>query len=387
MSTFEFDVLTDRNGTGACKWDRRTPEEKRLGIVPMSVADMEFPCAPCIVRAVTKAAEHGLYGYTDPEERYFNAVTHWMQMRHHLTVKREDISCLYGVVPAISVAVRALTAPGDGVICMTPVYYPFRDMIESNGRVFRPCALVRKEDLRYAIDYTCLEQLASEKSTTMLLLCSPHNPVGRVWTREELERIARICSAHGVTVVSDEIHFDLILHGEHTPFTCVDEKSVVLTSPSKAFNLPGLQLANILMPDPVIKRRFDAVAHADGYSNISYFGRAALIAAYEEGADWLDACLDYLRGNFDCLSGFIDNELPGVLLTPLEGTYLAWADFRAIEPDYHRMEQITRGKAHQVLDEGYIFGPEGEGFERFNFALPRSILLNQLEQIAKAIKE
>lgn len=382
-----FDKLIDRNGTGACKWDRRTDEEKRLGIVPMSVADMEFECAPCIREAVVKAAESGIYGYTDPEDTYYDAVTGWMKKRHGLTITKQNISCFYGVVPAISVCVRCFSRPGDGVIVMTPVYYPFREMIECNGRVTVECPLVPDENGRYTIDFDLFEKLCASEKNSLLLFCSPHNPVGRVWTREELTHVHEICARHNVRVVSDEIHFDLVLKGKHTPFALVDEKAILLTSPSKSFNLPGLQLANIISYDLEALKLFNAQKNADGYSNISFFGRQATIAAYNGSEEWLEEALSYIRGNFEALKAFFNEHFPSFTVTPLEGTYLAWVDFRPLGLSCAELQKLTREKSKLFLDEGYIFGPMGEGFERFNIALPREILLSQLNKLLLSAKE
>ena len=376
-----FDKLIDRNGTGACKWDRRTQEEKELGIVPMSVADMEFECAPCIKEAVVKAAESGIYGYTDPEDTYYDAVAGWMKRRHGLNITKENISCFYGVVPAISVCVRAFTQPGDGVIVMTPVYYPFREMIECSGRVTVECPLVPDENGHYTMDYALFEKLCAEKKNTMLLFCSPHNPVGRVWTKEELVRVHGICVKYGVRVISDEIHFDLVLRGKHTPFALVDDKAILLTSPSKSFNLPGLQLANIISYDLDALKAFNVRKNADGYSNISFFGRQATIAAYNGGEAWLEEALSYIRDNFETLKAFFAEHFPSFTVTPLEGTYLAWVDFRPLGLSCEKLAEYTRRRSKLFLDEGFIFGPMGEGFERFNIALPREILMKQLNRL------
>lgn len=384
MRLFDFDARIDRNQFGALKWDRRTANEKAMGVIPMSVADMEFAVAPCVKEMVMRSAENALYGYTDPEERYFKAVCRWMRLRHDWEIRTEDISCLYGVVPALSAAIRAYTREGDGVIIQTPVYYPFGDMIRRNGRVVIENPLIRGEDGHYRMDFENLREVA--RGAKLMLLCSPHNPVGRVWTVEELENVRDICRAAGVTVVSDEIHFDLVLQGTHTPYAKLDSDTVVMTAPSKTFNVPGLQLANMIIPNAEMKRAFDDRIHADGFSNISHFGWAATVGAYESGEAWLDALLDYLRGNFRAFSEFFAAEFPDFVVTPLEGTYLAWVDFRSLGLRGKELEALTRGKANLVLDEGYIFGPQGDGFERFNIALPRNELMKNLERLKKAIK-
>ncbi len=386
---YDFDTPIDRRNTGALKWDRRTPREKALGLIPMSVADMEFRTAPCVQAAVERAAAMGLYGYTDPEEHFFEAVLGWLSARHGVRETPDSLVCLYGVVPALSAAVRAFTDPGDKVIIQTPVYYPFSEAVGMNGRVIARNPLV-EEDGRYRMDYDGLEELARDPRTKLMLLCSPHNPVGRVWTAAELERTAEICLRHGVTIVSDEIHFDIVLEGRHTVFSTLSEEIrqnvIVCTSASKTFNTPGLQVCTMVIPNPTLRRRFVDQIHADGFSNISYFGYAATIAAYEGGADWVDALLGYLRGNRACFEAFMTARVPAARLTRLEGTYLQWVDFRALGLSARELERFMRGEAGLILDEGYIFGPEGEGFERFNIALPRAQLTEALERLDRALE-
>ncbi len=384
---YDFDTLVDRNGTGACKWDRRTAAEKAQGIIPLSIADMEFPVAPCVKEAVVRAAERGIYGYTDPEERYFGAVMGWMEKRHGMKVRREEIVCLYGVVPALHAAVRAYTEPGDKVILQTPVYYPFSEAVTLTGREIAENPL-KEVNGRYEMDFEGLEKLAGDPRTKLLLLCSPHNPVGRVWREEELMRLHEICWENGVVVVSDEIHFDLVLHGRHTPALCVSEKakmnSILCTAPSKTFNVPGLQLANMIIPNETLRARFRKQIASDGYSNISHFGYAATIAAYEGGDQWLDALLDYLRGNERVMRGFLEEHFPEAVFSPMEGTYLAWVNFRCLKKDPAALERFMRGAAGLFLDEGRIFGPAGEGYERFNIALPRAELKKALTRLYEA---
>lgn len=386
----DFDRLLDRRGTGALKWDRRTPEEKRRGIVPLSVADMEFPCARPIQEAVRRAAEHGLYGYTDPDERYFDAVTGWLLRRHGMRVRSEDIVCENGVIPALSTALRALTREGEGVICFTPVYYPFAQVITLNNRRMAECPLLRSADGRYEMDFNRLEDLARRRDVTALILCSPHNPVGRVWTREELTQVVDICRRHGVLMLSDEIHFDIVLEGEHTVLARAGEgaadRCVLLTSPSKTFNLAGLRIANLIIQNPDLRASYKRQQEADGNSNIAYFGRAATIAAYEECAPWVDALCGYLRGNFSWMEAFFSQRLPGAVLTRTEGTYFAWADFSAWGMDDAALSRFLRERAGLVLDDGTMFGAGGSGCARFNIALPRQELKKALDRLDAAVK-
>ena len=383
---FAFDTLIDRSQTGAVKWERRTEAEKRAGIVAMSVADMEFGVAPCVREAVVRAAEHGVYGYTDPNERYFAAVKRWMALRHGWDVRAEDVTCIHGVVPAIAVCVRAFTQPGDGVIIQPPVYPPFRQMIESNGRRVLNNALIN-ENGRYRMDYEDLERKAADPRARLMVLCSPHNPVGRVWTREELARVHEICKRHGVTVASDEIHFDLVAGGAHTVYANVDPDAIVLTAPSKTFNVPGLQLANAIIRNVARRNAFREELTACGGSNISYFGYAATCAAYEGGEEWLDALLDYLRGNEALVRDFMARRFPQVRISPMEGTYLLWLDYRALGVPDAEVNQFLRQDAGWIVNAGEMFGAEGRGFVRVNIALPRPELQKALDRLAAAAQK
>lgn len=380
--SFDFDTPVDRNGTGALKWDRRSAEEKRLGVVPMSIADMEFRTAPCVIEAVQKAAAHGLYGYTDPEERYFAAVQRWMKLRHGMEVAPEQIVCASGVVPALSVGVRAFTKPGEGVAVFLPGYYPFRQVIEDNGRRVVPCDLV-ENDGRYTMDLGAFDHVCERENVKLLLFCSPHNPVGRVWTQQELDGLMEICLRRSIIVLSDEIHFDLILSGRHV--TLWQQKWLsnvaVATSASKTFNLAGLQLCNVLIADKDLRRAFVDRLHADGYSNITCFGWAATVAAYEGGEAWTDELCAYLRANKQAFDAFFAAKLPKVRMFALEGTYLAWTDWRALDIPYQALDRRLREEMHLVLDEGRLFGEQGKGFERFNIALPKQSLLCELDRI------
>ncbi|MEG1514660.1 MAG: MalY/PatB family protein [Clostridia bacterium] len=386
---FDFDTVIDRRGTGACKWERRSAYECTHGILPMSVADMELPVAPCVREAVVKAAEHGVYGYTEATPRYYDALLGWMKARHGMAATAGDVASIGGVVPALGIAIRAFTRPGEGVIVQPPVYPPFRASVERNGRRVELCPLALT-DGRYEMDFEALERAAKKPDVTLLLLCSPHNPVGRVWTREELLRVEEICRANGVLVVSDEIHSDLILTGKHIPYANLSDAArahcIVCTAPSKTFNIPGLQCANVFAFDEDLRARFKAQAQIDGFDNLSYFGYAAAIAAYEGGSPWLDAVLAYIQGNYDCLVAFLSEHMQCLKVFPMEGTYLAWVDFRALGLDNQALEHFTREEAHLILDEGYIFGPEGDGFERINLALPRAELQKALERLLDAYR-
>ncbi len=388
---FDFDTLTSRDDTGCAKWARRTPEEKAAGIVPMSIADMEFRCAPCVVDAMCRAAEHGIYGYTDADDRYNTAVQGWMARRHGWAIEKEWIVPESGVVPALSVAVRAFTEPGDAVIIQPPGYGPFVNSVLDNGReaIYNP--LVMGEDGLYRMDLADLRSKASNPRAKVLLLCSPHNPVGRIWTPEELRQVADICRENDLLIVSDEIHFDLELHGRHTvlPLAAPDfaDRCVILTAASKTFNLAGLKLANTIIQNPALREKYAKRQRSDGQGNVSYFGYHATIAAYDEGAPWLDALHDYVRGNFDLLGVWLSEHLPTVKLLPVQGTYLAWTDWRALGLSMDALRAFVRGEAMLFLGEGTQFGQGGEGFMRLNLALPRPVLAQALDRLLVAIRK
>lgn len=386
--SFDFETLRDREAAASAKWVRRTDAEKAAGIVPMSVADMEFLCAPALMRAVEKAAAFGLYGYTDPDARYRKAVADWMRRRHGFQVDSDWIVPQGGVVPSVSVAVRAFTEPGDGILLCSPAYYPFEMMIEMNGRVTVRSLLVLGDDDLYRMDFDDLREKAARPDVKMMILCSPHNPVGRIWTRDELRTLAGICLENDVLLLSDEIHCDLELYGKHTVLLDaapeIADHAVLLTAPSKTFNIAGLQAANTIIPSAALREKQDARRLADGASNVSYFGYHAAIAAYNECEPWLDALLPYLRGNFEYFGRWFEENLPQVRMLPVEGTYLAWTDWRKLGMDDPALERFVRGDAMLVLDEGTMFGPGGEGFMRFNLALPRAELERAMDRLKRA---
>lgn len=388
--TFDFDTLVDRSHDGSAKWARRTDAEKKAGIVPMSVADMEFQCAPPIVEALTAVARHGLYGYTDADDAYYDAVVGWMQRRHGWTVDKAWIVPENGVVPSLCVAVRAFTEPGDHVLLQSPGYPPFATAAEANGRIPVRNALVRGADDLYRMDLDDLREKAADPRAKLLILCSPHNPVGRVWTAEELRAVAAICRENNVIVVSDEIHFDLVLEGTHTVFCKAApemlDQCVICTAPSKTFNVAGLQQANIIIPNEALRERFRARMNADGYSNVSQFGYHAMIAAYNSGEAWLDAAIAYIRSNFAYLGAWLADHFPKVRLLPVQGTYLAWTDWRALGLPQAALDQFVRDEAMLVVNSGTVFGPEGEGYMRLNLALPRAALAGALDRLLAAAK-
>ncbi|HJG86257.1 MalY/PatB family protein [Pseudoflavonifractor capillosus] len=385
---YDFTTLRPRRGMGAEKWSTfEAMDVDNPALVPYSVADMEFAAAPQITAAIQKAASFGVYGYTTADGPYRRAVCRWMARRHGWTVEPEWMFQTFGVVPAMNLAVHALIQPGEGVIIQPPVYPPFRRVVENTGRRVWENPL-KLENGRYVMDLEGLEALAARPDVKLFFLCSPHNPVGRVWTRAELQAAADICARHGVTVFSDEIHADFVHPGHvHTPFAALDGPAaagcIVGTSASKSFNLAGLATANIIVPDSGLRAAL--LDRQVGYTGefTSYFGLAATRAAYEEAEDWLEELLAVIQGNYEYCKAFLIEKFPSVVTYPLEGTYLMWCDFRSLGLTPEAQEKFFLS-CQLCLDEGYIFGSQGAGFERINLACPRPCLEAAMERLDKA---
>lgn len=386
MMEYDFDKIIPRRGTNSYKWD--TPEEE--GVLPMWVADMDFRTAPAVVRAVERRAAHGIYGYTKVPDAYYGAVVGWFACRHGWRIRPEWIIYTSGVVPAVSAIIQALTEPGDRVIVQTPAYNCFFSSIRNSGCELSANRLLYREG-GYTVDFDDLEAKAADPKAKLLLLCNPHNPSGRVWTPAELRRIGEICLRHGVLVISDEIHCELTYEGhDYTPFASLSEeferRSVTCLSPSKAFNLAGLQIANIVAADEDIRRRIDRAININEVCDVNPFGVEALIAAYNEGAGWLDALREYLWENFRYLRTYFAEHLPELTVVPLQGTYLAWIDCRALGMSSERMAQRLLDEARLMVNLGTLYGPGGEGFIRLNLACPRTVLADGLERLVGVLK-
>ena len=382
---YDFDTEVPRRGTDSCKWD--TPEEE--GVVPMWVADMDFRTAPPVVAALQRRVEHGIFGYTKVPDAYYEAVVRWFERRHRWRIDPEWMLCTTGVVPALSATIQALTAPGDKVIVQTPAYNCFFSSIRNSRCCLSADNLICR-DGHYTVDFDDLETKAAEQKARLLLLCNPHNPTGRVWTPAELRRIGEVCLRHGVTVVADEIHCELTHAGhDYTPFASLSEEfrqhSVTCISPSKAFNLAGLQIAAIVAADQDVRRRIDRALNVNEVCDVNPFGVEATIAAYNEGGEWLDSLRDYLRENFLFLQTFLAAHLPQLRVTPLEGTYLAWIDCRATGMSSERITERLLDEERLMVNAGTLYGPGGEGFVRLNFACPRALLAVGLERMTKVL--
>lgn len=384
---YDFKTHIDRTATGSIKTDIAPESVKDSGLVPLSVADMELPVAPKIVEAIKQAADKAIFGYTYADSTYTQAVRSWMLSRHNFDTKGFKLITTNGVVPALRFAVEAFCEKGEGVVLQPPVYMMFKNAIETAERrvVENPMIF---ENGRYTIDFDDLEKKTSPADVKLLLLCSPHNPVGRVWTKDELIKLGDICKRNGVMVVADEIHNDLLLNGaEHTVFATLpgmDDISITCTATSKTFNLAGLSCSNIFIKNIEIAERFKKAADRAGAGLVPYFARAATIAAYTQCSDWVDELNSHIASNFDLMYSFIEHELPMLKVIRAEGTYLAWIDMRALELDDASLEKLMLSHG-LALDEGYLFGSGGSGFERWNLALPTDILSKALEQLKIAV--
>jgi cystathionine beta-lyase len=353
----------------------------------MWVADMDFPAPKPVVDALVARAKHGIYGYTETPEGYHAAIQEWMWSRHGWEIHPQWIVTTPGVVSALALLVRAFLKPGEKAIIQTPVYYPFFHVLEINDiEVVRNPLIV--EDGKYRMDFEDLQVKARDPQTKMLILCSPHNPVGRIWTREELTRLAEICAASDLLIVSDEIHADLSFK-PFTPFGTLEDKFtgnlVVCTAASKTFNLAGLGTSNIIIPDRGIRDRFSKYIFQNGVYDTGFFGRLATEIAYTQGAEWLDQLLDYLAGTLSYMEKFFRKNLPQIRMTRPEGTYLAWLDCRAIGMTSAALSRFFFDSANVYLENGAIFGPDGDGFLRMNIATPRKLVKEALQRMKVAV--
>ena len=380
-----FDEMIPRRDTNSVKWDSAADAE----VLPMWVADMDFRTAPAITEALRQRVEHGIFGYTRVPDAYYEAVVNWFARRHGWQMQQEWILYTISVVPALSATIKALTEPGDKVLMQTPVYNCFFSAIRNNGCEIADNRLIY-ENNTYRIDFEDLERKASDDKVKLMLLCNPHNPAGRVWTREELTRIGEICLRHGVTVVSDEIHCEFAYPGHaYTPFASISDdflhRSVTCVSPSKAFNIAGLQIANIVCADEAVRQRINEVINLHEINNVNPFGVIATIAAYNEGESWLLQLLDYLRGNYECMRDYCARHLPDFPIAELEGTYLAWMDCRKLRLSSRELEERLLQEAELWLNAGTMYGDAGEGFMRWNLACPRARMLEGLERFRKFV--
>lgn len=386
---YDFDTVIDRRGTNSLKYDFAKERGKREDVLPLWVADMDFRTAPEILERLEQVVQHGIFGYSEGKEDYFLAVQHWYKEYFSWETKERWLVKTPGVVFAIAAAIRAFTKEGDGVLLQQPVYYPFRETIADNHRVPVNSPL-KQVNGRYEMDFEDLEKKIRENHVKLFLLCSPHNPVGRVWEEWELRKVGEICLRYGVLVVSDEIHSDFTYEGHtHHVFAGLSpefsEITITCTAPSKTFNLAGLQISNIFIPNAKLREAFKKAIAAAGYSQVNLMGLTACQAAYEKGRPWLEEVKAYLADNLAFVREYLKEQLPQIRLVEPEGTYLLWLDFRALGLTENQREDLIVRKARLWLDSGAMFGQDGEGFERINIACPRATLRQALEQLKEAV--
>ncbi len=382
---YDFDKLIVRRGTDSYKWDSAVSDD----VLPMWVADMDFTTAPAVINALKRRVEHGVFGYTRVPDSYYTSVTNWFERRHNWRICKDWIIYTSGVVPAISAVIKALTKPGDKILVQTPVYNCFFSSIRNNGCVMVSSPLVY-ENNTYHIDFEDLENKASDPDVKLMLLCNPHNPACRVWTEAELRRIGDICIKHSVMVVSDEIHCELVFgDNKYIPFASVSDEflshSVTCVSPSKAFNIAGLQIANIVCSDAAMRTKIDRAINDNEVCDVNPFGVIATQAAYRDGEEWLSQLLDYIWNNYLYMKDFCSKYLPQFPVAVLEGTYLAWMDCRVLNMPAEKLEEDLIQKVKLWLNAGTMYGAEGEGFLRWNLACPRARLEEGLKRFQKYV--
>ena len=384
-----FDEIIERKGTDCLKYDFAVKRGKPEDVLPFWVADMDFRTTSYVEDALIERAKHGIFGYSESQEDYFHAIAGWMHRRHHWDVEPDWLIKTPGVVFALAMAVKAFTEAGDCVLIQQPVYYPFSEVIQDNGRVVVSNDLYLGTDNRYHMDLEDFEQKIVEHQIKLFLLCNPHNPSGRVFTREELTGMGEICLKHGVTVVCDEIHNDFVFQGEHTVFASIKKEyadiSVTCTSPSKTFNLASMLISNIFIPNEKLRQRFQHEVNAAGISQLSVLGLVATQAAYEHGDEWYEKMMAYVKSNIDYARNYVEEYLPGVKMINGEGTYLVWLDFRGTGIETEELDRRIIYDAKLWLDSGKIFGKTGEGFQRINVASPRKTITECFERIRKIL--
>lgn len=386
----QFDEIIDRSNTNSIKYDFASERGMPEDLIPLWVADMDFRTPPAVTEALINASSHGIFGYSEVKMPYFQSLQSWYHNYFNWELERRWLVKTPGVVYAICTAIRAYTRPGDRILIQRPVYYPFSHSILDNDRVLVNNPLVYR-DGSYSVDFEDFERKIKSNDVRLFILCNPHNPVGRVWSREELARMGEICLKYNVIVVSDEIHADFVYPGfVHTVFADLkpefSQNCVTCTAPSKTFNLAGLQVSNIFISNKELRDSFRKEIYRTGYSQLNTLGLTACYAAYTEGRPWLEELKSYLMKNVTYVKEFLQKELPEIRLVQPEGTYLLWLDFQALGLSEEELEDLIVGKAKLWLDRGTMFGPEGKGFQRINIACPRSTLEKAMNQLRHAVK-
>lgn len=389
MANYDFDRVIDRKNTGCLKYDFHAKRGKAADLMPLWVADMDFSLPQEVLDIVKKRIDHGIFGYTQPLEPYYNAVLDWVEAHQHWRPAKESLVTTPGVVFALASAVRAYTQPGDAVLIQQPVYYPFKNVVVDNKRTLVNAPLSYQDGV-YGVDLDAFENAIVQNEVKLFILCNPHNPASRVWTRDELLAMARICAKHDVVVASDEIHADFVWEGHvFTSFAKVGDdagcKWLACTSPSKSFNIAGLQISNIFIPDADMRHAFMAARGATGYDEPSLIGLVATQACYTAGADWFEQAKAYIWDNICFMQGYLAKHAPQLHMVDCQGTYLTWVDCRALGLDTAGIKELVEDKARLWLDLGDMFGADGAGFIRFNVACPQSVLAQALKQLSDAV--
>lgn len=383
-TTYNFDEVIERRGTNCVKWDDSKDE-----VLPMWVADMDFRAATPITEALQRRMAHGVFGYAQVPDAYYDAIINWFGRRYNWSIQREEIIYTSGVIPALAAVLKAVTLPGEKVLVQTPVYNCFFSCITNSGTQVVESPLVEEGD-SYVVDFDDFEQKAADPKVTAFLLCNPHNPAGRVWTEAELLRMGEICMKHHVTVISDEIHCELVMHGHRfTPYATLSpqlrSKAVICNSPTKNFNVAGLHIANIIVSDPELRRRIDRVININEVCEVNIFGIEALIAAYNECEDWITQLNAYLYENYRALRAAFEAELPQMRIKKLEGTYLVWLDVRSIHRSSEEIAQYLEREKKVRVNSSQMYG--AEGFLRINIACPRALLMQGVGLIIEGLLE
>lgn len=387
----DFDLVVDRRNTKCLKYDFAKRRGMPGDLLPLWIADMDFIISSFIQDALEERVKHGIFGYSEVQEEYFEAIKGWMKNHYAWDVNRSWLVKTPGIVFALAMAIKACTEAGDGVLIQLPVYYPFSEVIEDNGRRVVSNTLYLGDDNRYHIDFEDFEKKIIDEHIKLFILCNPHNPVGRVWSREELMKLGDICLKHNVYVVSDEIHADFIFQGKHHVFASLkkeyEEITITCTSPSKTFNLAGLQISNIFIVNYKLKKLFQKQVYASGYSQLNLMGLVACEAAYRYGETWYRAMHQYVDDNIQYTKAYIEENIKNVTMVKHEGTYLVWIDFRALGLSAEELDNLIIHRAKLWLDSGLIFGESGAGFQRINVACPRIVIKEALERIKEAVDD
>lgn len=386
----DFDLLIDRKNTNSVRYDFKKKYGKSENLLPFWIADMDFRVSSYIQDAMSEQIQHGIFGYCETTEEYFDIVKRWFLKHHAWEVKREWLVKAPCIVYAIAVALLAFTEPGDAILVQEPVYNPFFELIQNNGRRVVNNPLKQGTDGRYYMDIEDFQKKVKQERVKLFLLCNPHNPVGRVWSREELEKIGDICYREHVLVLSDEIHADFVFQGKHQVFADLKEEyreiTITCTSPGKTFNIAGLHISNVFIANPVLKQRFEEKIAATGMDMPNAVGVVACKAAYKDGEEWYQHMISYIKGNIAFVYDYLKNKIPKVHMQKPEGTYLVWLDFRDLHLTENVLQQVIEDKAGLWLDCGQMFGSAGKGFQRMNIACPRSVLKQALEQLQSAVE-